>query len=178
MIDKRVAHDHALRFQCFDKWLTSPDQRVMLEELTMAVMASHNEIIAAYVVENWIAYETKMPMPADLRRLIWAENDKVEAPPQTTEKHSYCVDCYGFGIAESIRGGPLDSTASYCPCEAGRHRERVTRDPRFEPDNVNISRQKLMKTFPDWRKRDPLTPQLPGRAQKMLPAAEAYHGEF
>src|SRR5271168_2195202 len=122
MIDKQVAHQQAVRLQSLDVWLTSPYQAQVLEELTLAVMSASSEKIASFVIDEWIAYKKKMPTPSELRYVIAAENDKLSAqlPPPTRTR--YCSDCQDYGIKESIRGGPLDSIASYCRCERGHHR--------------------------------------------------------
>ena len=94
MTDKRYAHEQALRLRCYDKWLDSPDNKGILDELVLVLMQARSEGACWQVVDDWIVNETKMPLPADLRRLVSSENEK----RQNDDERQRCSICGGCGF--------------------------------------------------------------------------------
>jgi hypothetical protein len=93
MIDKRYAQEQILRLRCFDRWLDSPGNSKILEDYTLALQAAESEVIAFYVITEWIARETKMPTVADLLRISWDENEK--RAEREDKQPPNCPDCHG-----------------------------------------------------------------------------------
>ena len=74
MIDKQAASQQMERMAGLD-WY--PREGRAQIELIQAIEAAENEFIAAYVVGEWIKYHTECAKPADIRALIWEENNKL-----------------------------------------------------------------------------------------------------
>lgn len=155
MIDKRVASAQVDRLAGLN-WY--PRDGAPQIELIMAVEAAENEFIASYVVDQWLHYQTESPKPAELRALIWTENEKLlavreeERQERLSERGAHCPACHDFGIVESIPDAPIQSVCSYCTCAAGRRRIPLAAlskvDPRcdhYPPEVVNAARAKLLK---------------------------------
>jgi len=188
MIDKRFAHDQVMRLKSIDTWLDHDNNKGVIDELVLALMAAATEPIALFVITEWIERMPKLPTPADLRAMVWAENEKRQADEQREEEakpaRHHCAECNDSGIVESIAPGNLASVANYCRCGAGyRRRSRIATDAN-SPDAVNAAREKLRAHF---KSADPFR-SIARRAQAdrrmeprvMQPAVErdAYQGEF
>jgi hypothetical protein len=148
MIDKRIASAQVDRLAGLN-WY--PRDGVAQIELILAVEASENEFIAAYVIDQWIRYQTEAPKPAALRSLVWAENEKLAAQREETRQEALsrrgvaCPSCHDFGIVESIHSAPIESVASYCDCRSGHQRKGRIQFDECNPDAVNVARAKLLK---------------------------------
>jgi len=187
MIDKKVAAALADRFSGLD-WY--PRDGVAQIELIQAVESAENEFIGTYVVTEWIKYETECPKPAEIRRLIQVENQKLaerqeeERQEALSRRGANCPDCHDFGIVESIRGAPIESICRYCSCAAGRRRSAREReestkypleqDAEPKPEEVNAARQKILKLTGS-------KAQLAAMFRKTTPTrifGDDYNGEF
>lgn len=151
------------------------------QDLVSALCAASDDAIAMHVVNEWVAGERDCPKPADLRKLIWEENEK-RKPEQTAEEtraRGNCSQCRGYGIRESIHVDNLESIASYCDCEDGRHRRMdAGRDP-YSVDRVNAARQKLLSRFGNNPLKRIAQQAASGkRTEQMAIAEDVYRGEF
>lgn len=104
-----------------------PREAAPLNELVYALQASANEFIAAYVVEEWLREQTAAPKPAELRRMVWVENEKRD--DELRRNKPKCPICKGVGMI-LVTGGfsKLDGRqytgAKDCECR----REAIERD--------------------------------------------------
>lgn len=158
MIDRKVAASQVERLSGLN-WY--PRENAPLHELNLAAEAAYNEFILAYVVDEWLKYQTEAPKPAQLRGMIWEENNKLDAERELerqeklSQRGARCPNCHDFGVVESIKGGPLESICRYCDCSVGRRlfadeKEDPTPFPFPEgvspkPSEVNAARAKLLK---------------------------------
>lgn len=109
MIDKRYARSAVLRLKCLGGWLESLSGKELLDELTLAAEAAASETVIMTVIDEWIAQEPKLPTPADLRRIVWAYNEKHDDAEQKPGK---CHICAGTGyrtqwVLVTYRGSTL-----------------------------------------------------------------------
>lgn len=109
MIEKHFAAEQVNRFSGLD-WF--PREAAPLKELTSAMQSAANEFIAEYVTGEWLREEIRAPKPAELRRMIWGENEKRENLDK--QKLSACRICGGTGF-QIISRGPYTG-ARECPC--------------------------------------------------------------
>lgn len=138
-------------------------------ELRLALECATSGAVAKRVVDNWIREATEAPKPADLRKMVYDENDRIEReeraqyrPP--TPIAMRCQRCQDTGVVESTDGG-VESVASACCCERSAKPDLI--------DKLNGARRRLsamgMRGLP--------TPSF-RRAAKMRTVAEVYNGEY
>jgi len=197
-MDPKVAHQEILRLKVFDNWIDSPEKHGVFKEYVAAISAAHNDFAGTYVISEWLARETKMPTPAHIRALAWAENEKEDArraQDPVKETRSHCPTCRDSGITESLHAENLKSIAGYCSCSAGRRREYTdcspgqcrVRDPLVTADmgvpncccapwRVNESRDRLKRLHAKFNPGPTRTAQM--LAVKDIPVEEPYSGDF
>lgn len=148
MIDSATASKQLQRLSGLDFF---PNDEAPLKELRLAVEAADNENVAVTVVDYWIHYQTHSPKPAELRGLVWAENEKLEVIREQdrqealSQRGAVCPDCHDFGTVESIKGAPIESVCRYCDCHAGQQRKRRGDLDGYRPDAINAARAKLLR---------------------------------
>lgn len=110
MIDRKIAQTQIDRLAGLD-WFPK-DNPAAIKDLRQALEASATDVIAMAVVSDWVESNREAPKPADLRRLIWAENEKRESDQFRRTKS--CPICDGTGQEIIVRG---DFTgARTCKC--------------------------------------------------------------
>jgi hypothetical protein len=154
------------------------------KELRLALECAASDSIAKIVVDDWLNNNADAPKPAELRKMAYDENERLERaerdkyrPPPPRAAHCYL--CQDFGIVESVDAGDVRSIACYCDCARGRERlaeahgpeERCTPPRNPCPDCVNAARRKLIAIRNRGRVEPPKEPA-------MRHVAEVYHGEF
>lgn len=114
MSERGWCHKQILRLKSIDKWLDSPDNRTVIDELTNALARSRNDAVAMAVIDEWLASQDKLPTPAALCRLVEAQNENVET--ESAVRTRQCTFCDGAGFEIVERGGL--SGAKVCRCRA------------------------------------------------------------
>lgn len=71
------------------------DNSPALKDLARALMSARSETIVVGVVDDWIRYNSDATKPADLYKLIAAENEKAESIERSSSKE--CQICGGTG---------------------------------------------------------------------------------
>jgi len=92
MISKEVCESQIGRLEGLSYY--PRDKPEAIRDLAAALKAAGNDAICVAVVNAWVEENSEAPKPADLRRLIWAENEKADEPPG---KHKRCPLCGGGG---------------------------------------------------------------------------------
>ena len=93
-----------------------------VRDLTLALEAAVNDDAMTAAVDEWVRYESNCPKPAQMRKLIWEQNQKYEPRPSRgmqLPSGNRCADCKGFGVRETTHAGDLNSVSSWCDCLAG-----------------------------------------------------------
>lgn len=123
MIDARVAEGLLDRLSGLNWFPRDNDQAQ--QDLAEALMTARNDIIATYVVNEWVRTQREAPKPADLREMIWNENHEREQEDarDAPAPRVHCPTCRDTGIVESLGADNLASVASWCRCQAARQRE-------------------------------------------------------
>lgn len=175
MIDARFARTEILRFKILDKWLDQEESRGMVNELVLALQAAHNEFVAGYVVNEWLARNVKLPTPAHLRSLIWEENEKIEKS-EPAKRAAHCATCKDEGVIGGVFYLGKASECRWCSCASAlKGMELVDLCPdgieRNWVDRVNEANRKIRKLM-----LKP-TERLHGAA-KQITNAEEYNGDF
>ena len=83
MIEEKIAKREILRLAGLNYF---PRLDLPLKELISALQAAATDAIAVFVINEWLAYQTQCPKPADLRRLVWQENEKQPIPGPKPEE--------------------------------------------------------------------------------------------
>lgn len=141
------------------------------KELRLALECAATDAIGKLVVDDWLKTNADAPKPAELRGLVWVENERLERreadkfkPPPARVAH--CSQCQDFGIVESITADEIRSIACYCDCPAGR--EQQSQKP---VERINAARRKLIASENKGR----ITPVKAGDVRHV---ADVYRGEF
>lgn len=106
MINQELAIEQLERLKQLDWYPVASDKGVLCageKDLVLALMAAATDSIAIAAVNNWVGYSKECPKPAELRKYIWDENEKVKPPhiqravqfpPRVTEKQNAAAARY------------------------------------------------------------------------------------
>ncbi len=145
MIEKQFAANEVSRLAGLN-WF--PREPLPLNELILAVQSAATEVIAVYVVSEWLREQSEAPKPAQIRRMIWEENDKCEKAEKqedwalTAPGSNHCKRCHGCGFYGGLIGGKYAGEWKWCDCEAAQVKQE--RDPEFI-DVANKERVELIE---------------------------------
>jgi hypothetical protein len=114
MSDPGFCKRQVMRLKSIDKWLDSPENRTIVDELAAALRCAASDVIASVVIDNWITGEDRMPTPASIRRLVEAENARAAEHSEAAARTAACAWCGGTGFEIVERGGL--SGAKICRC--------------------------------------------------------------
>jgi hypothetical protein len=118
MIDPQIVAQQIERLKGLN-WFPR-DNAETIADLKSSLMAAHSEAIVVMVVSDWVAESADCPKPAELRSLIWAENEKRSASLPRPTKSNYCRRCVDSGIVGGVVGGHGEARgpAKWCNCRA------------------------------------------------------------
>lgn len=145
MIDRKHAEAEIARLAGLDNFTPSEARSKATDELVLALMAAETEIIATVVINEWLHTQREVPKPADLRALVWTENEKRLPDPieqmryEDAKRSGYCKMCQRFGFHGGHLGGPKACEWKVCTCPAGNA------DAAAKVADANIAREKLLK---------------------------------
>lgn len=116
MISEQFAIDQVRRLQCLRFF---PGDPLAIKELVVALReGASEESTASSVLDDFLASSRECPVPADIRRAIFARQEKAweqEQPEQPVpSKSKYCSTCKGNGMVK--QEGKWDR----CACAAGQ----------------------------------------------------------
>lgn len=84
VIDAKFALDQIERMGKYHKF---PERKREVDELKFALMASANEKIAIDVINHWVSYSEICPLPSQVRRQVWEENEKIKPQQSRSPVH-------------------------------------------------------------------------------------------
>jgi hypothetical protein len=113
MTDIRTCLEQVRRFRVTNYFAMLDEDSI--GELAKMLSFAANEIVAVAVVNLWLEDQTERPTPADIRRLVEAQNALTETDQQRKTKS--CRVCGGTGLEIVERGGL--SGARICICRGG-----------------------------------------------------------
>jgi hypothetical protein len=115
VIERSFAVEQIERLRQLDWFPATPAGE---NELIFALMASQSELIAVSAINNWVCYSKECPKPAELRKFIWDENEKIK-PAAPAPSRNHCKQCNGTGVRGGHIGTKQDSEWSACFCPLG-----------------------------------------------------------
>jgi hypothetical protein len=115
MIEEKFGLEQIERLKILDWYPNTPSGE---NDLLFALMASATDSIAVAAVNNWVGYSKECPKPAELRKFIWDENEKIK-PPAPAPSRNHCKQCNGTGVRGGHIGTKHDAEWSECFCPLG-----------------------------------------------------------
>jgi hypothetical protein len=113
MTDVRTCLQQVRRLRATNYFSTLDEASI--GELAKMLSFAENEIVAVAVINIWLEEQTERPTPADLRRLVEAQNALTTSAPK--QKTATCAICGGTGFEIVERGGLTG--ARICVCRGG-----------------------------------------------------------
>ncbi len=151
-----------------------PTDQKALKELVTSLSFAATEIIATAVINEWLESQNQRPTPADLRRMVAAENVKHEERMEQARivPIANCKRCGDCGLYGGQIGTAYDGPWKWCECDAADVRRNAA--PGLV-DEANEARQRLLARFGP----KSLQAMIGERAKeaKIQPGSD-YHGDF